>query len=647
MASSTFIQLSNYVLCEYVYGDSTTTYNTSTVKLARITNDYLGSVQFLNNSSAENTTHNVLDTSAANLGTSEWAYLDKDVVVPYISQDSKIVYEDLSAVITGINVVYDTVRFHLQSGYTFDDIEGLIFQVYVKENGGGIAHLCNNVFLKGESREVFNPNPIFVTEKVYDKYVEILVPSTKEVNRDFYANPTNTLSLGYQFSSDNLAFLYDTQIYVKMYEISSTVRRSSVLFLRTLDSYEVNVRQEDFYSSLVAVIEESTEGDFFEYYPTYAGNFVEDFIADLNRQGGNYAVVHQINVIEQTGLDYTTTFSFTQVQYSGFDGPLYFRPILKYAGSATSFSLEYTMRVYNRDNGYQIMRTASLTSYNPRKYGKVLSKIALAEQSYPLKVYNKVYGGASITNPTPVTNSQFNTVYVPVFYESRNLYLGNKSILAVGQSPVDPHFGVDSIFFGQGSARIYVGDYESYVKFSVKQLNTVTGALGNLDLTMMTLTLSFDDTNGRKFSYPALASTVENSLADGEVVFRIPSEAKKRMGLSDGIIKNFYLTARVSESQESLLYTGTVDIDTNTGNENARVTALGSQAISIESLQGSVSTPTTLAEDIAAGTPVSSQLNLSNTVADNSGVNNVLPPSIPGFSTDSNAQDITQITPIS
>jgi hypothetical protein len=164
---------------------------------------------------------------------------------------------------------------------------------------------------------------------------------------------------------------------------------------------------------------------------------------------------------------------------------------------------------------------------------------------------------------------------------------------------------------------------------------------------MMTLTLSFDDTNGRKFSYPALASTVENSLADGEVVFRIPSEAKKRMGLSDGIIKNFYLTARVSESQESLLYTGTVDIDTNTGNENARVSALGSQAISIESLQGSVSTPTTLAEDIAAGTPVSSQLNLSNTVSDNSGVNNVLPPSIPGFSTDSNAQDITQITPIS
>jgi hypothetical protein len=182
----------------------------------------------------------------------------------------------------------------------------------------------------------------------------MLVPSIKGINSDFYANPNNPISLGYQFTSDNSGILYNSAIYVKAYEINKTEKVNGNLFLYTSDSYEVNVNQEDMYSALSANIYESTEGDFFEYYPTYAGNFIEDFIAQLNDVGGDYVVINDIEVYEQVGLDSILTFSFSQVQSSGFDAPLDFRPIIKYASSAVTFSVDYSIRIYNKANGFQI-----------------------------------------------------------------------------------------------------------------------------------------------------------------------------------------------------------------------------------------------------------------------------------------------------
>jgi len=656
--SSSYVQLAPYLLVEYIYGDDSTSFLASQEKLARLKNAYDNSqLTFLNTSPSRNTTGNVLDFTAANLGGVDWVILDKNVPVPYITQDVKLTYDDLTSILGSLNVTYDTVRFHLQSGFNLDNMEGLLFQLYVKEAQSGlVSYLTSSAILKGTDRYVFNPNPIFVTDRIYDRYVEIMVPSVKSTNQAYFSNPGNPFSIAYQYSTDNRGFMIDTQIYVKSFEIASVALTNGVSFFKTNQTYEVNIRQEDIHSDVTATIQESTVGDYFEYFASYQGDFPTVLIEDLNSQGGNYVIVHQLNVIEQVNTQFLMTNTLTQVQSGNFDEPMLFRPILKYAGISPSFSIDYTSRIYNTENGYQIVKTSSITSFNPTKYGRNTEKIALSNVTSPLKVFNKVYGGVSINYSSVLPTNNFNTVYVPVFYDSKTLYTGTTSVLAPGQDPLDPHFNSNSIYFAQGAARLYLGDFDQYILFSMKQYVSRTNSLNNIDLSKLSLLIGFEDSGGKMFTYAALPSTIENPLSNGEIVFKIPSTVRSKMGLDGSNVKNFYVLSDTPGTGMTRMYVGSVDYDINMTQEDARVKALGSQAITLQTLLSS----TTSASATATGSSVSvnlsspssnssivSQLSAmsSGAISGAESANQVLTPVIPGFTTDTNASNLTAIVP--
>lgn len=655
--NSFYVQLSPYLLLEYTYGDSSSTYLSNQVKISRIKNNYLGGqTQFLNGSNAQNITQNVLDTSAANLGGYKWAFLDKDVPVPYISSDSNLIFADLSLTLPSLFVMYDRVRIHIVSGYRLEDLEGLIFQVYAKEAMTSLESvLANNVYLNSDDRDILNPKPILLGDRMYDRYVEFLVPSVKGINQDFYANPMNPVSIGYQFTSDNKGILYNSAIYVKVYEINRTEKKNGNLFLYTSDTYEVNVNQEDIYSLLNANISEASDGDYFNYYPSYAGNFIEDFIADLNASGGDYVVINDIEVYEQVGLENILTFSFSQVQMSGFDSPLEFRPIIKYASSAVTFSVDYSFRIYNRTNGFQIIRRASTTSFNPRKYGKQLDKITLTEQSYPFKVYNKVYGNSPVTFTGNEYSSSFSTVYVPVFYESRNIVVQNKTVLSNGANPIDPSF-YQAIYFGQGDARIYISDFESYFKFTVSQVDTISGAITPLDLTAGDIVIAFKDQGGNTIRIPAQPSDSNSSLAKGEVIFKLPDNLRKKV-LTSRAVQPFYILSLTDGTNETLIYSGTVDRIENANKETARAKEIAtvSQTSNSTNSTGSVSDSSNMAAGavtptVMPGKSILSTLTEANSLSVDSikSTPEVNPVVIPGYSIDERAVSVKMgVKPIS
>jgi hypothetical protein len=658
MPGSSYTQLSPYLLLEYIYGDQESTYLATQYKPARLKNDYDSSqYTFLNTNASRNTTGNVLDFSAANLGGVDWVILDKDVPVPYISQDDKLQYEDLSGVIGSLDITYDTVKFHIQSGYNLDNIEGLLFQLYVREAQTSlISYLTSNVILKGTDRFIFNPNPIFITDRIYDRYIEIKIPSVKVANNLYYSSPGNLYSLGYQYTTDHRGYLFDTQIYIKALEIATVTKRNGITYFKTDQTYEINVRQEDIYNDVTAEIRESTTGDYFEYFAAFQGNFPADLIEELNSQGGNHVIIHQLDVTEQIDTRFIVTNTFTQVQSGGYEEPMLFRPILKYAGISPSFSIDYTARIYNTENGYQIIKTSSVTSFNPAKYGKNTEKIGLSNVTSPFKIYNKVYGGAALSYNNVLPTNNFNTVFIPVFYDSKILYLGNTSVLAAGQDPTDPNFNSNSIYFAQGAARVYLGDFEQYVMFSLKQYASRTNSLNNVDLSKLNLYIGFEDASGTMFTYPALPSTIEHPLSSGEVVFKISAGARKKIGLDGTTIKNFYVLSATPETPQSKLYVGSVDYDINLPNENARVKELGSQAVSIQSLLATNQGNTTITSNksISLDLSVGSQTNnlmsqladiSSGSVTKETTNNQVLPPVIPGFTTDSNASNINAIVP--
>jgi hypothetical protein len=605
MGNSFYIQVSPYLLLEYTYGDNSSTYLSSQVKLSRIKNAYLnGQCQLLNGSASENVTQNVLDTSAANLGGFKWVFLDKDVPVPYINTDSNLTYTDLSGLLTSLSVTYDRVRLHIVSGYRLEDLQGLIIQIYGKEAmTQNISVLANNVYLNSDSRDVLNPRPIFMGDRMYDRYVEVLVPSLKGINDDFFANPTNPVSIGYQYTSDNKGFLFNSLIYAKVFEINQLEKKNGITFMYTSGSYEVALNPEDMYAALSARIQEATDGDYFEYFPTYAGNFIEDFISDLNAAGGDYVVINDIDVYEQVGTESLLTASFTQVQMGNYDEPLLYRPVLKYADSAVAFSIDYSIRVYNRLNGFQLIRRSSVTSFNPRKYGKQLDKITLAQQSFPFRVYNKVYGNPTFSFIGNEYASSFSTVYIPVFYETANIVVQSKTLLANGTNPVSTNF-YQTVNFGQGDARIYISDFDTYVKFTVSQVDPKNGAITPIDLTAGNVSIAFKDVSGNMVTIPAEPSDNENMKSDGEIVFKVPGTLKKTVLTTDspGI---FYIVSESEGSPETLIYSGSVDDVKNISKEPARAKDVVTAAQSLSSTQSSsanIAIKTTTGETTSSST---------------------------------------------
>ena len=122
-----------------------------------------------------------------------------------------------------------------------------------------------------------------------------------------------------------------------------------------------------------------------------AGSTFSNFMASLNSQANsNYIVFHEINVSEQIGTNFINTSTQMFTQTNDFDEPILFRPIIMNSAIAASFSIQYVLRLYNRDDNTQIIKNANLTSFDPKKYGKRLMKINLGTVPTVANVYNKL-----------------------------------------------------------------------------------------------------------------------------------------------------------------------------------------------------------------------------------------------------------------
>jgi hypothetical protein len=168
--------------------------------------------------------------------------------------------------------------------------------------------------------------------------------------------------------------------------------------------------------------------------------------------------------------------------------------------------------------------------------------------------------------------------------------------------------------------------------------------------------IGFEDSTGKVFTYPSLSSTVSSPLSEGEVVFKLAPDTKKRIGLDGSNVKSFYLLSQTPTGGQTKLYVGTVDSDVNMKDEADRVKTLGSQAVTVQSLLAAGSSPgtvtgnTTLTQDLgvaAQDMSLISQLNQmsSSAVSASEKQDQVLPPVIPGFTTDTNASSLNAIVP--
>jgi len=431
---SKYVQLYDGVLLEYIYTNhsSPETFNTLDLPIELMRDSYTGGTYLFNPPAYQSQTGNVRGNSSAAINSTKtrFASLITNRSISYNDVDSNLTPSAnlLQTFSPNIDVEYDTIRLHFASGLDFRGFDGFVIALTVQRRDGLDLNLANINFLKSDTA-TFNPNPFLLGERVYASYLEFKIPSAYYMLENFYSNPSSTNTLGYKFTEAK-GFIKTTTIDATINGISSTYTKDGFPAYETQVLSRSTISTTDEFNLLAATIEESTLGDFFEMYGEYNGVIYEDFMISLNSQpNSSWIVFHSIVTQEQIGTSFVETAEQTFTQLDNFDVPIRFRPIILNSAVAVSFALDYTMRIYNRANGTQIIRKSRIISTDVGTYGRRLRRINLGTVPTVVKVYNElprdngenivindvINVQRSITQGTsPVANTPVQTQIVPV-----------------------------------------------------------------------------------------------------------------------------------------------------------------------------------------------------------------------------------------
>jgi hypothetical protein len=565
--NSRFVQLTDFILLEYIYTSLALPeeINTSVAGFNKIENGYFDNNQILNKNNAVDKTGNVLDRSVVQIDGTRFAHLDPERVTQYLDTDPMLTNViDLPIVFTpNIEVPYDTVKFHFLSGYNFDDLDGVILQITAKERSGKNLVMAQLAVLKTDDYFKLNPKPIFLGDRLYDKWIEIKIPTLKLVIDDFIAlegSPSQADTFVAKVTTDGRELLRNNPFTVTAININSSEEIERQLYLLTGHSKSVSLKQTDEFALFTAALVESSTGDYYEYYGSFDGGFPDDFISNLNSMGNDYILIHELEVFEQIGNNFSPTFNSTSVQNNHYDAPNLFRPIILNAESAISFSIDYRLRLLNKKDNTQIIRTASLSSTDVSKWGRSLTKIKLRNEPDATNVYNKIVKGAEIfMNNTEVQSTQVQTKYIPSFFDKRLISIKKENLFVNTQGEIQSSLtDKDQVIYGQGSARIIIDPFDTFVKFIIFSADNKLKNVVPMDLgTNSKYTLVFIDNDLKKVEIDQYVNVASADQTKGELLFKVSGNIGIKM--KDFANREFYITSHDPGGIESKIYQGIIN----------------------------------------------------------------------------------------
>ena len=494
----------------------------------------------------------------------EWALLENDLAYLDSANWNGTNSSGLSVVdVTDVqHVYYDTVRLHLRTGYSFNGrgYEGFLFQVKVPRTNGSFGYFTSVVYLNSSNFEIQNPQPFTLGDSSYSKYVEIKVPSlvhmddaakNEEFNETFFGTGSGVIN-----SSVNY------QIKFNLIQEVKTVGTDQLI--ETVEETSLTLPQEDELVDLAVTIEEAEDGDYFEIYGTKDGSKAgfENYInARLQTSGDDIVVFYDIEVSEQLGLNYISTYQNSFVQTSQFDQSILFRPVILNSSTSSNFLLRVAMRVYNETDNTQIVKFASLIHPRPKKYGKNMSKINLSSNFAPTVVYNKL--------PNTSVNRELNqfinsirpsigeTKYVPVALDTYGILAGSTTVSLDG---TEINATEEIQYLPEGEAVMTLSKVsDNFIKFSIAQpkgdaLQSISLVNAD-DIVLIIKSGNVEQQISHNPTFPDV------DLGKGEVFFKIPKATAIRFDQEDTNLAQdkFYINLKNGET-ESLLYYGKVNI---------------------------------------------------------------------------------------
>lgn len=514
---SKYVQLNDYILLEYEFnrdGETDPIINNTFVR----TTDK-GTKYFYEDDLALGSTNNILPLNSVptNIQRTSWFLDSSNYSSTYNNywvnpSASENLYPIMST------YVRDTIKLHIVSGYNFDDNGGFLLQIRADSSINGMIDLANFTYAK-QSQILsggvikFATNTLFLGNRFYDKYIEFKVPSVQSLGSN---SPTTLLG-------DIMKVNYGSDVFITYSTIFDIINKEYILD----EQIKVQLPVTSIADNFNCYIAESTSGDFIEFYGLWNGYIIGEYIGDIesgriklytsNNPNDNYedfsssygstakkwVLIHEISVFEHipggTSL-LTQKYSFTQDD--GFTTPNYFRPILSNSDIASSYSIQYTCRLMNRMDGTQIIRKASFSSTDPKKYGNWLTRLNI-ENLIPYKVFNRIE--AENVN-TKIGNGVEKAKYIKVFYDTTTVTLNYLNEA-----------------YPQGIGPLFLKSYDSTYKFKFEKID-VNNNKSNVDLSgAYNYALLFKLDNNSKIEVGPTYSTNMNTTI-GEIEFKLSED---------------------------------------------------------------------------------------------------------------------------
>jgi hypothetical protein len=548
MATSLLFSINKFVVLEYAYSGNTSplVYSTNTYGFRKVINSYSGENTIVNKDNATTITRNTVDNTVVELDNGRYALLDNDAAFFYPNADDHIDVQDI-IISPSLNVTYDKVKIHILSGYNFENLEGFIISFYARMNNDKSVRLCNLSHTKGDSsRLFFNPKPMKLAEFIYDKYIEFLIPSHDYMLTQQELTPNSTTNLSY-YLTDSVYLANQKTIYCEFKNIRNTISENGLIFFDPEETVKFAFNSTDQFDQLVAKIKKSSSGEYFEYYAEWDGNIIEDFIFQLNSIAGNkFILIHEIRIIEQVGITFTETDNVSSIQTTDYDKIKRFRPILRLADTAVSFSIEYTARLYNTVDGRSIFKTSSLSSTDVNKYGEKMTKLNVGNITQPLKVYNKVQDNPIYSikdNLLKLTNTKILSTFI-----------NNTDIIVSSDSDLD-----NSV----AGLLIKINPFDNIFKFNLQKRDNPKDIDSKITMDLDSVSkylMVFNKNDGsRIYIDEFLSQNFKKNL--GELAFKINQEQVK--GINNITNNIFYVITRNPDGIESVVFTGNFELDYN------------------------------------------------------------------------------------
>lgn len=562
-----FVKLSNYCVAEFIMEPIGSSVFTTEI-FKRLDNSFNNTKQIYNIDSALRKTGNIKDLTVTSSDNNIIAYLDSEKIPNYTDFDDNLNETNLN----GQPVIVDTIKLHFLTGFDFEDFDALTFSVRAKMNNDLQCILANILISPETIIDIlkFNTKPLYLGEGIYDRYIILKIPSIRNINNDYYSSATPNTTFSHAITNGiGLVNLDPINLFLAECFTSPDIEGTSIKYksYQVNEIYTASLAQVNELSDFGVHIQESVGGDYIEYFGVWNGGFPEEMISMLNSRSSdaNWMLIHQLSVYEQIGTGFIRSSFISIYQEDAFDEALLFRPILKYAHEAISVSIDYTLRLFNKANGDQEIRTGSMTITNPNKYGKHLIKIQLRDKPESNKIFNKIIQKTYDANllfieptgpdipisiqqiePTTTIKTVTKIEYVPMFFTNNNINVAEKNqmITSIDSSEI--------IAFGQGKLPIIISPFDNVIKFKVYTNNRDKLIPFNLNLNSK-IKLVFNSKQNT-IAFGNVNDQTKENLGEGEVMFKLSKdESLKILGSSD---RTFYLTIVSSEGSETSLYSG-------------------------------------------------------------------------------------------